>query len=175
MIIRQLQLAYSAEQDRILIRINSGDGQEVRCWLTRRMVSRLLPSIRTVMKTMINSDRPLAEPAREALLDMNREVALQGADFATPFAEKPQALPLGADPLLVTQIEMLPMGQGGNGELLVKFSTSNGFGFEIRMAESLQHGFQELLRKTLAQTDWALEMMAADASAMGAPASTTLN
>lgn len=174
MIIRQLQLAYSAEHDRMLIRINSADGQEVRCWLTRRMVSRLLPSIRTVMKTMINSDRPLAEPARDALLDMNREAALQKADFATPFADKPQGLPLGAEPLLVTQIEMLPLSQSATGELLVKFSTSTGFGFEIRMAESLQHGFQELLRKTLAQTDWGLEL-AGESSAVAAPASMTLN
>ncbi len=175
MIIRQLQLAYSAEHDRILIRINSDDGQEVRCWLTRRMVSRLLPSIRTVMKTMMTIDRPLPEPAKEALLDMNREVALQNADFKTPFAEKPQALPLGAEPLLVTQIEMLPLGQTANGELLVKFSTSNGFGFEIRMAESLQHGFQELMRKTLAQADWGLELTVADSAPVSAPGSTTLN
>lgn len=158
MIIKQLQLAYSAEQDRILIRINSDDAQEVRCWLTRRMVLRLMPSIKTVMKTMITVDHPLAEPAREALLDMSRQAALQQADFSTPFTETPQKLPLGAEPLVVTQIELLPMPQSPGSELLMKLSTSNGYGFEIRMAEQLQHGFYELLRKTLEQADWGFEI-----------------
>jgi len=160
MIIKQLQLGYSAEEDRLLIRINSNDGQEIRCWLTRRMILRLIPSLNQMMTTMITSDRPLAEPAKAAILDMTRQAALQNADFATPFAEKPANLPLGPEPLVVSKIELHPLSDTRGADIMMKMATVTGHGFEIRMAEQLQHGFFELIRKSCAQADWGFEIPA---------------
>ena len=41
--IHQLSVTYQAEQDRILLRINSTSGEEMRMWLTRRLMSGLWP------------------------------------------------------------------------------------------------------------------------------------
>jgi hypothetical protein len=158
MMIKQLQLAYSAEEDRMLIRINSNEGQEIRCWLTRRMISRLLPTLHQVMKQMIHTDRPLPEPARNALLDMSRQASLQKADFQTPFQENAVALPLGPAPLLVSKVEMHPISQANSSDLLIKLSSSRGAGFEIRMNEQLQFALYDLIMKALPQTEWHIEL-----------------
>lgn len=159
--IKQLQIAYAPEHDRILMRINSSDQQEVRCWLTRRMINMLVPSFDEMMQKLLASDRVLNDSGRKALLDMSREVSLYSADFQTPFQDQSAALPLGPEPLLITQIELRPVTEGNGAELLLKLATSDGKGFEMRMAEQLQHGFADLLIKTCQQADWGLNFKSA--------------
>lgn len=155
--IKQIQVAYAPEEDRLLLRINSSEGDEVRCWLTRRMVSLLLPNMDKMMEKLLASDRPLNDTGRKALLEMSREVSLYSADFQTPFQDKPKSTPLGAEPLLVTRIELKAAGEGNNTDLILKLGTSKGAGFEMRMAEQLQHGFADLLAKTCSQAEWGLK------------------
>lgn len=157
MYIKQLQLAYAPEHDRVLMRINSSDNQEVRCWLTRRMVKLLVPGLDDMMQRLLASDRPLNETGRKALLEMSREVSLYSADFKTKFNDKDTTTPLGTEPLLITQIELKPIHEPGKTDILLKLTTSDSRGFEIRMAEQLQHGFADLLIKTCAQALWDLE------------------
>lgn len=154
--IKQLQVAYAPEHDRMLLRINSGENQEVRVWLTRRMVRMLIPSLNEMMQKLLASDQPLNEMSRKALLDMSREVSLLSADFKSPFQDKNTTTPLGSTPLLITQIELRPSGETLNTDLILKLVASGGKGFEMRMAEQLQHGFAELLVKTCNQADWGL-------------------
>lgn len=154
--IKQLQLAYAPEQDRILMRINSSDKQEIRCWLTRRMVNLLIPSIDKVQQNLLASDRPLSEQGKKALLEMSREASLYEVDYRTPFQDSANNTPLGAEPLLVTQIELKAAGGENPTDLILKLATSEGKGFEMRMAEQLQHGFSDLLVKTCKQADWGL-------------------
>jgi hypothetical protein len=118
--IKQLQVAYAPEHDRILMRINSAENQEVRVWLTRRMVRMLIPSLDEMMQKLLASDRPLNEAGRKALLEMSREVSLYSADFKSPFQDKNTTTPLGADPLLITQIELRPSGEAHNTDLVLK-------------------------------------------------------
>ena len=154
--IKQLQIAYAPEHDRILMRINSADQQEVRCWLTRRMVRLLLPSLDDMMQKLLASDRPLSEAGRKALLAMSREASLYSADFKSQFYDKNTNTPLGTEPLLITQIELRPCGEIHNMDLTLRLCTSDGKGFEMRMAEQLQHGFADLLIKSCEQAQWEL-------------------
>lgn len=154
--IKQLQLAYAPEHDRILMRINSAEQQEVRCWLTRRMVKLLVPNLENIMQSMLASDRPLDDTAKKALLEMSREVSLFTADYKTPFQDHNLNTPLGPEPLLITQIEMKPSLEHATTDLTMKLCTAQGKGFEMRMAEQLQHGFIDLLVKTCEQAEWNL-------------------
>jgi hypothetical protein len=43
--IHQLSVSYQAEQDRLLLRVSSTNGQEMRLWLTRRLMLGLWPLI----------------------------------------------------------------------------------------------------------------------------------
>src|SRR3569623_1643626 len=63
--VHQLQLTYDAAEDRILFRAtfldDSGILQEIRAWLTRRIVRNLWPGIVRTFETLFSSDcyRPL--------------------------------------------------------------------------------------------------------------------
>ncbi|WP_370264284.1 hypothetical protein [Limnobacter sp.] len=155
--IKQLQIAYAPEHDRLLMRINSAENQEVRVWLTRRMVRLLIPSLDDMMQKLLASDRPLNDVGRKALLEMSREVSLYSADFKSPFQDKNTTTPLGADPLLITQIELRPAAEGHGTDLMLKLVSGSGKGFEMRMAEQLQHGFADLLVKACQQAEWGLQ------------------
>lgn len=162
--IKQLQVAYAPEHDRILMRINSTEDQEVRVWLTRRMVRMLIPSMDEMMQKLLTSDRPLSDAARKALLEMSREASLSSANFKNAFQDKNTTTPLGADPLLVTQMELRSNAEGHSTDLILKLAASNGKGFEMRMAEQLQHGFANLLVQTCDQADWGLHFKTAPSS-----------
>eukprot|EP01030_Chromulinospumella_sphaerica_P005883 gene5883-5757_t len=99
----------------------------------------LIPSLDEMMQKLLASDRPLNEAGRKALLEMSREVSLYSADFKSPFQDKNTTTPLGADPLLITQIELRPSGEAHNTDLVLKLVAGSGKGFEMRMAEQLQH------------------------------------
>lgn len=112
--IHQLSVLHDERQDRLLLRVNTQEGEEFRFWLTRRMVARLLPAVeQAVGKLESQRSGVLAPdaPTRQMLTDMQREAFMQQADFKTPYAPPPgMRLPLGEQPLLVTdvQISVLP-------------------------------------------------------------------
>lgn len=89
----QLQIVYDALQDRLLMRVNTTAGQEVRVWLTRRLIGDLWPT----WQRAVEHARSLALPpgatheARRALVSMEREHATATADFSTPFSKAPGA------------------------------------------------------------------------------------
>ncbi|MFN7834565.1 MAG: hypothetical protein ACK5NY_02035 [Burkholderiaceae bacterium] len=155
--IRQFQVGYAPEHDRILVRISSSEKQEVRCWLTRRMVKMLLPNLSDMMQKLLTSDRILSPAARSAILAMNREVAIYSADLATRYDDNFDSLPLGAEPLLVTQIELHPLGENGAPDIILRLFTASGQGFELRMAEQLQHGLYNLIARACDQAEWEID------------------
>ena len=172
--IKQLQIAYAPEHDRLLMRINSADRLEVRCWLTRRMVKLLVPGLNDMMKRFMSSDTPLNEQRKKALLQMSREATLQTLDFKTHFHDDIQDMPLGADPLLITEIELKTAHENNQSDLILKLCTSDTKGFEMRMTEQLQHGFAELLVQTCTQAAWGLDFVSANTN-LSASSSLSLN
>jgi len=52
--IHQLQVTYLMEHDRILVRLNTHCAEELRLWLTRRMVRNLFPHIIGITDALIS-------------------------------------------------------------------------------------------------------------------------
>ena len=68
--IHQMSVTYLPEQDRILMRINTTEGEEMRMWLTRRLMvglwpllSKLLTEHLLKLESALRIDRYPAEPA----------------------------------------------------------------------------------------------------------------
>ena len=77
--IDQLQLRFDAEQDRLLLRVNTADREEFRLWLTRRMVARLWPALRSALES---DDLVRTQPnrlARDTVLSFQQDKALAQA------------------------------------------------------------------------------------------------
>ena len=167
--IHQLSARYNQEQDRILLRINSTEGAEMRLWLTRRLTLALWPTLnKAVAEHIARQDDGTAhlrdDASKKMLADFQREAMLKDADFATPYQDIPEvseaaattALPLGSAPLLVTEVRITPVA---NGPLKIAFNEQlvgqgNGRGFQVELAPPLVHGLVQLLERALHQSAW---------------------
>ncbi len=163
--IHQLQVSYQMEQDRLLVRLNTYSGEELRLWLTRRMIKNLFPHmIRASIKTDAASTQLTSHDGADsrALSQFRKQESLQQADFQTPFNSEAHVLPMGSEPLLVTTVHITPRDDGA---LQLAFeentpgSTANRR-FEVILAPPLLHGFMHLLETALKHTDWGITLAA---------------
>jgi hypothetical protein len=168
--IHQLSVNYVQEHDRVLVRINTTAGEELRLWLTRRLTIGFLPLLIKVVAQHVARIESAKSPgiaandphAQQILADFKREESLQTSDFATPYKDQPGTLPLGADPLLVTEVNMTPLA---NGQLQFIFSEklpateqagTKPRSFQMALEPKLTHGFMHLLEKAFDTSLWAL-------------------
>lgn len=157
--IHQLSATYHPEQDRILLRVNTTGGQEMRLWLTRRLLLGLWPLLgKTIDEQLTQQDGARmgqSGEARRMLAELHKEEFMRHADFNTPYHQAP-SLPLGEEPLLVTQIEA---GTLTDGQLRLGFVERPGTGakersFQMEMAPALAQGLAHLLDRALSQSGW---------------------
>jgi hypothetical protein len=170
--IHQLSINYMQAHDRILVRINTTAGEELRLWFTRRLTLGMQPMVQKIVAEWVAVQEavksPLTSPmatadtqTQQLLTDFKREQSLRDADFQTPY-KNPHALPLGPEPLLVTDISVTPLD---NGQLQIAFSENivqadgqhnpNPRSFRMALEQKLVHGFIHLLEKAVAASQWA--------------------
>ena len=169
--IHQLSVTYLPEQDRILARVNTTAGEEMRLWLTRRLMVGLWPLLSKVMTGHLlrleaagSSLDAADDEMKKMLADFRKEEFLQHADFETPYREQQQTLPLGEEPLMVTDVDAAPLP---NGRLRLSFNeTLPGKAvaaagkpveprrFQMEMEPRLMQGLLHLLEQALVQSRW---------------------
>ncbi len=170
--IHQLSVNYIQEHDRILVRINTTAGEELRLWFTRRLTLNLMPMVQKIVAEWVAKQEALNSKAispsatadaqtQKMLAEFKREESLQKSDFQTPY-KTPDALPLGPEPLLVTEISVTPLPSG---QLQLSFNEKipldngqpnpNPRGFRVALEQKLVHGFVHLLEKAVASSQWA--------------------
>ncbi|MBF0295282.1 MAG: hypothetical protein HQL96_08835 [Magnetococcales bacterium] len=153
--IHQLQASYSAQEDRLLLRVSTSDHAEFRFWLTRRFIQRLWEGLRHHLE---NRHR-IAESdpqARAALLEFMHQNATAQVDFASPYQETPETdTPLGREPILVVRATL---GVVPEQEELVRLglNPAEGEGIELTLDTQLMHGFCKLLADAMSQAEWDL-------------------
>ena len=166
--IRQVSVTYQQEQDRVLVRINTAQAEELRLWFTRRLVWGLWPALNRAIAqagelAAAAEGRPAPHDAaaRRALSAFERDTALSKSNFAAPYEAPGQAaLPLGAEPLLVSEVRIAPQASGALQisfqEKLPDVTAPRGFQLELRGA--LIHGFTHLLEQAVTAAQWRAPM-----------------
>jgi hypothetical protein len=170
--IHQVSVSYLQEQDRLMLRINGKDGGELRALLTRRLALALLPILsRTAAAEIQKIAAPAETPASledqrgQLLSAFQKEASLRSGDFETPYrdqAGQPADLPLGPEPLLLTEVKVTPVG---NGQLRLQlFEKLQGQeavrNFQVTMDPPLSNGLLHLLHQSIKHSQW-LEVPAA--------------
>jgi hypothetical protein len=172
--IRQISIRYRQDHDRILVDINTGTGAEVQVWLTRRMTLRLWPLLNRVVidhfaipadaRTDGFVDLAAMDTRTKTLLaDFKREEAIQKADFSTPYQAGATLHPLGNNPLLVTEVNLTPFG---NGQLQLNFVEKledpvSNRGFQMDLSAELVFAVIKLVGHALEQSHWGIGQHAA--------------
>ena len=152
--IHQLSVNYQAEQDRIFVRINTAASEEVRLWLTRRLMLGLWPLLSKLLTQHLlkleaagTSLQAADEDLKKMLADFRKEEFLQEADFDTPFDDNQAVMPLGSEPVLVTDVDASPLPSG---RLRLSFNerlpnAPEPRSFQVDMDPKLMQGLMHLL------------------------------
>lgn len=170
--IHQLSVSHDEVQDRLLVRLNTQDEHEYRFWLTRRMALRLLPAMNQSLVRLEATQPGVAasDPnAQQILTEIKRDAFLQTADFATPYAAKAQQLPLGTEPLLVTDAQLTLQS---NGSLEVVFQQKMGHAIQschLNLHVQLVHGLIHLVTETMVKADWEMATPTANSTEASPP------
>lgn len=159
--IHQLSVIYQLEQDRILVQISTHSGEALRLWLTRRLLVNLFPHLNQAATNVAISNSQLAvhdDLAKKVLMEFKKQASIDQGDFKTPFKTDATVFPIGAEPLLVTSINLTP---AGNGALRIGFEeklaeTIKPRGFQATMESSLLHSFMHLLESAIKVSDWGI-------------------
>lgn len=169
--LRQINIEYLAEQDRLMMRIASGANQEVLLWLTRRCVKLLWQVLVNLARSIPEIATQSHPEAKTALLGMRHQSALSQTDFSKPY-EAPKEHPLGAEPILVTRMQTKRTDNGG---FVLTLLPSHGQGINLNLDEALLHSVCGLLQKVVMKAEWDLRLEWPGQPVAEAPERRTLN
>lgn len=154
--IHQLQLAFDAGEDRLLLRLSTTAGEEFRVFLTRRFVKMLWPHLLRTLESGVVAKAPAAEARREVLA-FEHEKAVRETDFSQPFVEPAaapqQRFPLGDKPFVAIHGQLRTNAPGAYKMIL---NPGEGRGVEIGLDERLLHSFCQLLESAARSAEWDL-------------------
>jgi hypothetical protein len=152
-----MQVIYEPTADRLLWQVRTRAGEIIAVWLTRRMVSRLLPPFQQLVArsvAQITHDATVLPAAREMLTQVARERPLPSADFKTRFDPTPTAQPLGTEPLLATAVDMAPGVQGRG--VAIRVREPSGRSVELKLGDELATALMRLIEQALGGSEWGL-------------------
>lgn len=176
--IHQMSARHDQEQDRILVSLNTTDDEELRFWLTRRLMDRLWPTLNTLViehfavpedaqtDGYVNLDA-LDDDSKAMLAHAQQEASLQSADFQTPYKSGGLRQPLGQQPLLVTKID-LTIGKSRQLRFRVTEALQDSAEpreFQMELKPELTFGLMQLLKQAIARADWGIALTGVSASA----------
>ena len=138
-------MSYSAEQDRLLLRVGTTDKMEYQLMLARRFVRVLWAALIKVLEKQPDLKRDLMPKVKKAVMAMEHQKAVSDADCSRKHEKSYQNLTPGSDPLLVVGGSVEP-GNGGPTRLLLK--TQTGSKIKLALNKNLLHALCKLLIET---------------------------
>ncbi|MBX9869266.1 MAG: hypothetical protein K2X63_05665 [Burkholderiaceae bacterium] len=163
--LEQLHFTYCIEDDRILLKmalaaeIDGHAKQEIRIFITRRLLKNLWPVIMQALSTQISLDRPDAAFASQDLVNMQYQEALntitENGNFDVPYSDEEKMMPFGESPALLKEIKF---HLHAHQPLHIQFFLFSGNQIDIRFPVSILHGFCKLLQETEQKTEWDLNL-----------------
>jgi hypothetical protein len=162
--LHQIQVTYHGAEDRLLCRASFRSGeeglQEVRAWLTRRLVRQLWKDLIDALKTQVALDKPQAAHASAEIIQMEHQAFLEeikeSGNFSVPYAADVETFPLGETPILTSEVKFT---LHPDEPIRLNFAAADGTGFELALTLNLLHGFCSMLKEAVRATDWELDLV----------------
>jgi hypothetical protein len=183
--IHQIALHYQAEDDRLLLRVNTADAQAMSVWLTRRLSLRLWPHLSSMVEqagvrhalSQTGAGRPSADAAlmpqaKSMLAESARRQVLSQTDFSKAFDAHAAAQPLGAEPLLATAVHLTP---DASGSLTLVIRDAKSRNVQMVLTAQMALAVSELMRTALSKADWGFAFETAARTDEGADKPRVLN
>ncbi|CAC9442824.1 hypothetical protein BSPLISOX_2952 [uncultured Gammaproteobacteria bacterium] len=162
--IHQMQLSYSTQEDRIILRINSKENEEIRLFLTRRIVTSFWDILnRTIVHALTNQPKlhdmqkipiPQNTEKEATLKQMEQQIQYQdmieNSSHETPF-NNGNKFPMGEAPILIAKITI---NTYENNNTTLIFESDNGQNINLNLDPQLLLNLSNLLTKVMSSTDW---------------------
>jgi len=144
--IKQIQAAYTPQEDRILLTIEMQNQHIYLGWITRRFLTLLLPTL--------HGQHPITgvNMFDETCYKLKKPQIKQSQHSAK--AQNTPKYPLGASPLLFSTIRF---GDLKTEQAMFVLAPNTGTGIELPFNSVILNLFLKALKEPLEQSDWALE------------------
>jgi hypothetical protein len=152
--LHQINIGFSPEEDRLLLRINTTGKTEYRLWMTRRYVKVLWSMLTKSVESLPDVVAQAAPESREAVKSFQREEARQAADYSKDFEEAPASRPLGEEAVLLTGVRT---AAGKKGTQLT-LQTKEGRAINLSLERKLLYSLLDLLVSSTKKADWDLDL-----------------
>lgn len=150
----QVQIYYSPEEDRIILKVNSRDDQQFSMAFTRRFTKTIWP----VLLDVLISDPLFAgydNATKQAAADFKNQEVLASADLEKPFQEDNLTYPWGQTPLIAA---MATLSRPPEGLLVLGIYAQNKVGFEFPANHHFLHYLYKGLLDLEKATEWDLSL-----------------
>jgi hypothetical protein len=159
--IYQMQISYLSQEDRLLLNINSKDNEELRLFLTRRIVISFWEILnKTISHSLSIQSMPddiLEAPEsqkkqleQQMTQQIQHQDMIEKSDYETPF-NNGNKFPMGEAPILVEKIT-INVYENNNTALI--FESNNGKNINLNLNPQLLLNLSNLLTKVIPSTDW---------------------
>ena len=158
--LHQINLGFSPEEDRLLLRINTIGKTEYCLWLTRRYVKLLWKLLTKSVESLPEVSAQSAPEARAAVKSFQRQEARQVADYSKNYDDGQAKRPLGEAAALLVGVRAEP---GKNSTQLI-LQTKDGHAINLSLELKLLYSLLDLLVSSTKQAEWNLDLRAEDAA-----------
>ena len=169
-------MSYSKQEDRIIMSINNKENEEIRLFLTRRIVTSFWDILnRTIDHTLVNKPKlndmqktpvtPTPPSAGEKATpkqmkqQMEQQIHHQNiinkGDYKTPFNQG-EKFPMSEAPILIKKITI---NTYENGNIVFVFGSVHGQDINLNLNLQILHSLSDLLTKVLPATEWNIGSM----------------
>ena len=157
--LHQINLGFSPEEDRLLLRISTTEKTEYRLWLTRRYVKLLWKLLMNSVESLPDVRAQAAPETREAVKSFQREEARQSANYSKKFESSGAKRPLGDAAVLLTGVRASPGRKGTQ----LTLQTKEGRAINLSLEKKLLYSLCDLLISSTDQAEWDLDLKVEEA------------
>jgi hypothetical protein len=163
--IKQINLAYHQEQDRLLLRVGLSNGTELVLWLTYRIAKSIWALLNGGAKVAINQPSPSPQNPQLAVAQFHEEVkvadTMKKLDFATEYAPPKEKVNL--EVMLATKVSLL---ENENQPKTLEIVCLEGMNIKLNLNQEITLAICNMLQLTSKEANWQLGESNATSSTM---------
>lgn len=155
--LHQINMEYRAEEDRVMLKINTTDRKEIRLALTRRFVRQFWDSLQKILAEQPVPQAVTATPTdRKAMVGFRAERAAPEQNFRATF-EGGAEFPLGEEPVLAVGFSYVPSVPPALAK--ISFTLQGGAEIGLPVNETILHSLTKLMTAVNERTGWDLRLI----------------
>lgn len=151
--IQKINGAYVADEDRIMLRISTANGEELRFWITRRSCLTFLAETRDFVVKSIEKVDKKPQNVAKVIDEFHQDQLAETLDYAVPF-EPQNKLPLGHEPILIKTLKLQMESEMPDTPITLQFGLSAGKWLQTSLIPKQLNAIRLLIKELVGKAQW---------------------